>query len=114
MMYVNGVKILKADQSKMTRIDGDGWDHYDGRNHQWYSLYAKQLTSGILYKLDANNSGDCYGDYKTRWFFGSENLMRWIGRNGESAKNRLCELLGNDIDEESKLIKAVLKDCRID
>jgi hypothetical protein len=114
MMYVNGRKVLKSESEKMMKIDADGWDSYDGRNHQWYSLRAKQLPDGILYCLDANNSGDCYGDYKTRWFFGGEKLMQWISEKYnpyETAKEAFGRLLGNDISENDELINAVLADC---
>jgi len=113
-MYVNGRKVLKSEHDGMQKIDGNGWDSYDGRNHQWYTLKAKQLPDGILYCLDANNSGDCYGNYETCWFFGGKNLMRYIAERYEpyeSARDALGKLLGRDIPEDNELVAAVLADC---
>lgn len=96
----------------METIDNNGWNQYDGQNHQWYALKAKQLFDGILYCLDADNSGDCYGDYTTEWFFGGDNLMRRVGYRCSPGdeKAELAKLLG-DMPENNKLIDAVLIDC---
>lgn len=39
MKIVNGKKFYAADIKAARRIDGNGWDRYNGQNWQWYSLF---------------------------------------------------------------------------
>lgn len=75
MKIVNGKKFYAADIKAARRIDGNGWDSYNGRNWQWYSLFYNPACGLVI--LKANNSGDCYGDYKDRYFENPEAFRAW-------------------------------------
>ena len=92
MRIINGKKFLKAEMDRAVRIDDNGWDKYNGQNYQWYTL-KYDPESGLVI-LDANNSGDCYGDYKTRYFESPEAFATWCNQ----ASRNWQKLLG-DIDE---------------
>lgn len=77
-----------------TQIDQDGWDTYNGRNHQWYSLYYDP-NSGFV-KLDADNSGDCYGNYNTLYFANPKSFANYCNQIDAD----WTTLLG-DIDEDN-------------
>ena len=76
MRIVEKTKLYAADEKLMVKLDHDGWDHYDGRNWQWYSLLGVEVSGTPIYKLDASNSGDCYGDYSTQYFT-AKGLKYW-------------------------------------
>lgn len=75
MKIVNGKKFYAADIKSARRIDGNGWDSYNGRNWQWYSLFYNPACGLVI--LKANNSGDCYGDYSDRCFESPEAFRAW-------------------------------------
>lgn len=66
MKIVNGKKFYAADIKAAQRIDGNGWDRYNGQNWQWYSLFYNPSCGLVV--LQADNSGSCYGDYTDRYF----------------------------------------------
>jgi hypothetical protein len=97
MRIINGKRFYKADIDKAVRIDSNGWDNYDGNNYQWYTLLYEPKTGYV--ELDGNNSGSCYGDYKTRYFDSPESFLRWCN---------MCErdwgqLLG-EINEDNAIV----------
>lgn len=75
MKIVNGKKFYAADIKAARRIDGNGWDSYNGQNWQWYSLFYNPACGLVI--LKANNSGDCYGDYTDRYFENPEAFRAW-------------------------------------
>lgn len=76
-------------------IDDNGWDRYNGQNNQWYTLkYDPQ--SGYV-ELNAKNSGDCYGDYKTRYFDSPESFAGWCARCNRNWQKLLGEIDENDL-----------------
>lgn len=75
MKIVNGKKFYAADIKAAKRIDGNGWDSYNGRNWQWYSLFYNPACGLVV--LKANNSGDCYGDYTDRYFENPGAFRAW-------------------------------------
>lgn len=106
MIIVKGKRHYKRELDQMVKIDGDGWDRYDGQNYQWYSLYYNKDTG--LVKLEADNSGSCYGDYSTKYFNSPREFMNSV--NSDNALNYVYErtvgdLLGN-IDESNEDIMA--------
>jgi hypothetical protein len=99
MRIINGKRFYQAQINKAQKIDGDGWDRYNGQNYQWYTL-KYDPESGLVI-LDANNSGDCYGDYKTRYFESPEAFAAWCAKCDRNWQ----KLLG-DIDESNQTIMA--------
>lgn len=75
MKIVNGKKFYAADIKAARRIDGNGWDRYNGQNWQWYSLFYNPACGLVI--LKGNNSGDCYGDYTDRYFENPESFRAW-------------------------------------
>lgn len=94
MKIVNGKKFYAADIKAARRIDGNGWDSYNGRNWQWYSLFYNPACGLVV--LKANNSGDCYGDYTDRYFENPEAFRAWCEAHFE---HDWAALLG-EIDEQ--------------
>lgn len=106
MIIANGEKIMAAEIAQKQKIDNNGWDSYDGRNHQWYSLYCIPRKNGKLsYMLDANNSGNCYGDYTTKYFGCAKDFLVYCN----ALERSVAELLGN-IDENNDFFMAACKD----
>lgn len=95
MKIINGKRFYKKEIDAAVTIHADGWDTYDGRNYQEY--YLKYNPSCGLVILDANNSGDCYGDYSTRYFDSPASFADWCLEHGRN----WAKLLG-EIDEESE------------
>lgn len=109
MKIVNGKKFYAVDIKAAQRIDGNGWDHYDGQNWQWYSLFYNPSCGLVV--LQADNSGSCYGDYTDRYFDSPAAFKAWC----ESSSCRdWAELMG-DIDEQNEcaldFIAHMLTDC---
>jgi len=97
MRIVNGKKFYKKDIDAAKPLDFNGWDSYDGRNHQWYSVhYNPECGLVILY---ADNSGDCYGDYKDRYFASPQKFAEWVR---ECTSHSLSKLFG-DVDESDEV-----------
>lgn len=96
MKIINGKKFYKRDMDAAVRVDGNGWDHNNGRNVQWYELLWDQGSGYVC--LDADNSGDCYGDYSTREFDSPEAFFEWA-----SASGRDVERLLGDINEDDSV-----------
>lgn len=112
MKIINGQRVYAKELKKLVKIDNDGWDRYDGQNYQWYSLYAAELNDGsILYRLNANNSGSCYGEYSDKYFIGAGNLKKYVADKFcyDDSKQKIGELLG-EIDEDNELVLKVLED----
>lgn len=95
MRIVNGKKFYKKDEEEAVRIDGKGWNTYNGRNKQWYSLEYNPNCGLVI--LSADNSGDCYGDYSTKYFSSPKEFEYYCEDCGKSWE----ELMG-DIDEENE------------
>lgn len=109
MKIVNGKKFYAADIKAAQRIDGNGWDRYNGQNWQWYSLFYNPSCGLVV--LQADNSGSCYGDYTDRYFDSPAAFKAWC----ESSSCRdWAELMG-DIDEQNEcaldFIAHMLTDC---
>ena len=92
MRIVDGKRFLKKDIEAATKIDNDGWDYYDGRNYQWYTLLYNPDCGLVI--LGASNSGDCYGDCGTKYFSSPQSFHQWAIENDKSV-----EALLGDIDE---------------
>jgi len=99
MRIINGKRFYQAQIDKAVKIDGNGWDKYNGQNYQWYTL-KYDPESGLVI-LDGNNSGDCYGDYKTRYFESPEAFDVWCAKCDRNWQ----KLLG-DIDETNPAVMA--------
>lgn len=95
MRIINGKKFYNAQINKVVKIDDNGWDKNNGQNFQWYTL-KYDPESGLVI-LDANNSGDCYGDYKTRYFESPEAFATWCARCDRNWEKLLGEI--NESDE---------------
>lgn len=93
MKIINGKKFYKKDMDAAVQIGGGGWNHSNGRNVQWYYL-GYDPNSGYTV-LDADNSGDCYGDYGTYEFASLEEFFLWA----KACDRDVGKLLG-DIDED--------------
>lgn len=109
MKIVNGKKFYAADIKAAQRIDGNGWDRYNGQNWQWYSLFYNPSCGLVV--LQADNSGSCYGDYTDRYFDSPAAFKAWC----ESSSCRdWAELMG-DIGEQNEcaldFIAHMLTDC---
>lgn len=92
MRIIDGKRFYKKDIDAAKKIEANGWNSNRGSNKQWYHLRYNPDCGYV--ELDADNSGDCYGDYNTYYFSSPKQFLRWCqatGRNWE-------ELLG-DIDE---------------
>lgn len=116
MKIVNGRRVYQRDLKKLTQIDNDGWDSYDGRNEQRYTLSAAILDDGaILYELAADNSGCCYGNYQTIYRVGGDELLRYVAdtRYCANARDEIAELLGDIEEPISELMQAVLTELKI-
>ena len=94
MRIVNGKRFTSAQFKAAKRIDDKGWDT-SGRNKQWYSLLYNKDCGLVI--LDADNSGDYYGDYKTRYFDSPASFAEWCAEYDRD----LTALLGN-IDEKDE------------
>lgn len=95
MRIVEGKKFYKKEIDAVVQIDGDGWDKYNGQNYQWYSLYYNPECGLVV--LKANNNGDCYGDYKDRYFASPKSFFSWA----QQCERTIGELMGN-IDESNE------------
>lgn len=98
MKIVNGKKFYAADYEAAKRIDGNGWDKYDGQNWQWYSLFYNPACGLVV--LEASNSGSCFGDYSDRWFESPEAFRTWCEASFPVARD-WAALLG-EIDEQDE------------
>ena len=98
MKIVNGKKIYAADYKATERIDGNGWDSYDGQNWQWYSLSYNPACGLVV--LEAYNSGSCSGDDSDRWFDSPEAFRAWCEASFPVARD-WAALLG-EIDEQNE------------
>lgn len=98
MRIVNGKKFYAEQIKAAIKIDGNGWDSYDGRNHQWYTLKYNKDCGLVI--LDANNSGDCYGDYETRYFATPAHFAAWCNNAYEYSRD--WNVLLGDIDETNE------------
>lgn len=98
MKIVNGKKFYAADYEAAKRIDGKGWDNYDGQDWQWYSLYYNPACGLVV--LEGDNSGSCYGDYSIRWFESPEAFRAWYEAALPVARD-WGALLG-EIDEQNE------------
>lgn len=97
MRIVNGKKFYQKQIDKCVKIDGDGWNTYNGSNYQWYTLLYNPECGLVI--LDADNSGDCNGNYTTEYYSSPEDFMERCGRSCNSVE----KLLG-DIDEENEAL----------
>ena len=95
MKIINGKRFYKKEIDAAVSIPSAGWDRYDGSNYQWYCLKYNPDCGLVI--LDANNSGDCYGDYATRYFDSPASFADWCQERGRSWE----KLLG-EIDEENE------------
>lgn len=96
MRIINGKRFYKKEIDAAVSIPVGGLDYYDGSNYQWY--YLKYNPDCGLVILDANNSGDCYGDYETRYFDSPASFAEWCYEN-----DRSWSKLFGDIDEENEI-----------
>lgn len=111
MIIINGKRFCAAEIKAAQRIDGDGWDCYDGRNWQWYTLKYNPKCGLVI--LDADNSGSCYGDYETRYYSSPREFAEVY--SGDFGEGNWETLLG-DIDEDNPValhfIDAILGENR--
>ena len=110
MKIINGRKVYEKELKKLKKIPANGWDRYDGRNHQWYTLYATKLESGdFLYNIDAHNSGSCYGDYSDTYFI-NKGIIKYVADKfyDDDPKTKLSELFG-DIDESDEFLMEIIE-----
>lgn len=94
MKIINGKKFYEREIKAAQRIDNHGWDRYDGRNWQQYWLEYNPECGLVI--LTGNNSGDCYGDYSTRYFDSPAAFREWCDE-----RMRSWEKLLGDIDEDN-------------
>lgn len=73
MKVINGKKFYKRAIDAAVRVDCGGWDSYNGRNTQWYSLWYDPQSGYVC--LDAKNSGDCFGDYDPKEYASLEEFF---------------------------------------
>ena len=95
MRIINGKKFYKKDMDATVNLGFDGWDSYNGQNYQWYSVHYNPSCGLVI--LDASNSGDCYGDYETRYFDSPVAFRNWCNEEYRS----LPDLMGN-VDEDNE------------
>lgn len=95
MRIVNGKKFYKKDIDACVSLHFNGWDYYNGRNYQYYSVRYNPECGLVI--LDADNSGDCYGDYETRYFSTPAKFRAWCNETGRS-----LEKLMEDLDEDNE------------
>ena len=100
MKIINGKKFYKRDIDAAEKVDGSGWDSYDGNYYQWYSLLYDPQSGYVC--LDAGNSGNCFGDYSTKEYASLEDFFA----DAVETERDVGELLG-DIDEDNSLRAAV-------
>lgn len=96
MKIVNGKKFYVTDIKAAERIDGNGWDSYDGQNWQWYCLFYNPACGLVV--LEAYNSGSCDGEYSDHWFDSPEAFRAWCEASFPVARD-WAALLG-EIDEQ--------------
>lgn len=107
MRIINGKRFYQKDIDKAEELPFKGWDSYDGRNQQWYTVrYNPDCGLTIL---EANNSGDCYGDYGERYYESPRAFY-----NAECVANdynygRDFEKLIGDVDEDNELAMKFLE-----
>lgn len=95
MKIINGKKFYKKQEDEAINLDCEGWDHYDGQNYQWYSLYYNPDCGLVILKA---HSTSCFGDHKTRYFDCPEAFRKWC-----EEKHRDWEDLFGEIDEDNKI-----------
>lgn len=95
MRIVDGKKFYKKDMEAAVTLGFNGWDSYNGRNHQWYTV-KYNAECGLVILL-ADNSGDCYGDYKDRYFSSPKKFAEWVR---ECTYRSLSDLFG-DVEEDN-------------
>ena len=95
MRSINGKRFYKEESDAAVSIPAEGWDYYNGSNHQWYWLKYNPDCGLVI--LDADNSGDFYGDYATRYFDSPASFADWCKEN-----DRSWEKLLGEIDEENE------------
>ena len=103
MRIVNGKKFYQKEIEACHLIAADGWDHYNGRNMQWYRILYNPDCGLVV--LKASNSGDCYGDYQDRYFISPRAFAEWA----DSVEREVGELLG-DINEDDPIAMAFAKE----
>lgn len=94
MRIVNNKRFYQTQIDAAQAIDGDGWDNYNGQNWQWYTLLYNPNCGLVI--LEARNSGDCFGDYSTKYFSSPQAFCNWAT---EECRN--VEKLLGDIDENN-------------
>ncbi len=99
MRIINGKKFYKKDMDAAVSLPFDGWDTYDGRNYQWYSVRYNPACGFVA--LCANNSGDCYGDYEDRYYDSPASFRR--AECDEYSGGRSFERLIGDVDETNAI-----------
>ena len=100
MTIVNGKKHYKKDIKAAESLNLKGWNRYNGRNWQWYNIFYNANTGLVI--LEADNSGDCYGDYSTKYFNSPKDFREYAEdpyRCGKDLDNLL-----RDLDEENKIL----------
>ena len=94
MRIVNGKKFYKKDMDAALVLPFSGWDFYNWRNHQWYTVRYNPDCGYTC--LIADNSGDCYGDYEDRYFSSPREFYRWAREH-----NRDVDALIGDVPEDN-------------
>lgn len=64
MRIINGKKFYQKDMDAAIEVAESS--HYDGNNHQWYTIYYHQPSGFCM--INAQNSGSCWGDYGNRYY----------------------------------------------
>lgn len=99
MRIINGKKFYKKDIDAAVQLPCVGWNHYNGQNYQWYTLSYNPDCDLVI--LSASNSGDCYGDYATRYWDSPKAFRMWA--ENPYRDDTIEELLG-DIDEDNDVL----------
>ena len=97
MRIINKKKFYKKDMDAAVALPFKGWDAYNGRNYQWYTVKYNPDCGYV--EVNASNSGDCYGDYEDRYYDSPAAFYRDVSRGGYGGRS-FSELIG-DLDEDN-------------
>lgn len=102
MRIVNGKKFYKREIDAAQKLGFSGWDTYNGQNYQWYTVLYNPDCDLVI--LDANNSGNCFGDYETYYFDSPIAFFKWADEENARGYGQYWDLakLFGDVDEANE------------